>query len=143
MSLSSYGEAVSVEAYLGAIAKTMSASLLVETSLIKIEVKSEALDIDPDRAVPFGLLVNELTTSAIKHAFPDEIGRVVLSARRIGDQIELDVADNGVGMKAKDLTNTYSGGAYVATFVRQLRGTLAVLEPEESGTTVRIWLPVF
>jgi len=141
ISLSSYGEAVSVEAYLRAIAKTMSASLLGETSQIKIDVESEALDIDPDRAVPFGLLVNELATNAIKHAFPDGTGRVVLSARRIGDQIELDVADNGVGMKAKHLANTSGGGAYVTTFVRQLRGALAVLESEESGTTVRIRLP--
>jgi two-component sensor histidine kinase len=141
ISLSSYGATVSVESYLRAIAKTMSASLLGGSSRIKIEVKSEALDIDPDRAVPFGLLVNELTTNAIKHAFPGGTGRVVLSARRIGDQIELDVADNGVGMNAKDLANPSGGGAYVAIFVRQLRGAIAVLDSEESGATVRIRLP--
>jgi two-component sensor histidine kinase len=88
-----------------------------------------------------GLLVNELATNAIKHAFPDGTGRVVLSARRIGDQIELDVADDGVGMKTKDLANASGGGAYVATFVRQLSGTLTVLESEEHGTTVRTRLP--
>jgi len=141
ISLSSYGETVSIGAYLRAIAKTISASLLGETSQIKIEVESEALDIDPDRAVAFGLLVNELATNAIKHAFPDGTGRVVLSARRIGDQIELDVADDGVGMKTKDLANASGGGAYVATFVRQLSGTLTVLESEEHGTTVRTRLP--
>jgi two-component sensor histidine kinase len=141
ISLSSYGETVSIAAYLGAIAKAISASLLGEASQIKIEVESEALNIDPDRAVPLGLLVNELVTNAIKHAFPDGTGRVVLRARRIGDHIELDVADNGVGMKAKDLAKASGGGAYVATFVRQLRAALAVLESEETGTTVRIRLP--
>jgi two-component sensor histidine kinase len=80
-------------------------------------------------------------TNAIKHAFPDGTGLVFLSARRIGDQIELDVADDGVDMKAKELANASSGGAYVATFVRQLRGALAVLESEASGTTVRIRPP--
>jgi two-component sensor histidine kinase len=140
ISLSSYGETVSIAAYLGAIAKTISASVLGEASRIKIEVESEALNIDPDRAVPLGLLVNELVTNAIKHAFPAGTGRVVLSARRIGDHIELDVADNGVGMKTKDLPKT-SGGAYVATFVRQLRGVLTVLDSKETGTTVRIRLP--
>jgi two-component sensor histidine kinase len=141
ISLSSYGETVYIAAYLEAIAKTISASSLGEASRIKIEVESEALSIDPDRAVPLGLLVNELVTNAIKHAFPDGTGRVVLSARRVGDDIELDVADNGVGMKAKDLAKASGGGAYVATFVRQLRGALTVLESEESGTTVRIRLP--
>jgi sensor histidine kinase regulating citrate/malate metabolism len=43
-------------------------------------------------------------------------------------------------MKTKDLPKT-SGGAYVATFVRQLRGVLTVLDSKETGTTVRIRLP--
>ena len=80
----------------------MSASLLGNKSGIEIEVKAEPLEIDPDRAVPFGLLVNELATNAIKHAFPDGTGHVVLSVEQVGDEIELTVADDGVGMKDKD-----------------------------------------
>src|SRR4029077_4541197 len=95
ISQSSRGGTIAVDAYLRKIAKTMSASLLGNTSGIKIEVKADALDIDPDRAVPFGLLVNELATNAIKHAFPDGTGRVVLSVEQAGDQIELTVADDG------------------------------------------------
>ena len=110
--------------YLREIANTMSAGLLGNTSGIKIEVQAEALDIDPDLAVPFGLLVNELTTNAIKHAFPGGTGRIVLSVERAGDQIELIVADDGIGMKEKDLTKTAEkrGSDYVAIFVRQLGG---------------------
>jgi two-component sensor histidine kinase len=70
---------------------------------IEIEVEAEALEIDPDRAVPFGLLVNELATNAIKHAFPGGTGHVVLSVEQIGDEIELTVSDDGVGMKDKAL----------------------------------------
>jgi two-component sensor histidine kinase len=50
----------------------------------KIEVAAETLEIDPIRAVPLGLLVNELTTT-IEHAFPGRMGRVLLSAEKIGD----------------------------------------------------------
>jgi PAS domain S-box-containing protein len=98
ISQSSHGQTVAVDAYLMEIAKTMSASLLGNASGIKIEVKAEALYIDPDRAVPFGLLVNELATNSIKHAFPHGTGRVVLSLEQVGDQIELNVADEGVGL---------------------------------------------
>ena len=101
ISQSSRGRTVAVDAYLREIAKTMSASLLGDASGIAIEVKAEPLEIDPDRAVPFGLLVNELATNAIKHAFPGGTGRVVLSVEQAGDEIELTVADNGVGMKAE------------------------------------------
>ena len=132
ISQTSDGETVAVDAYLREIARTMSESLLGSTSGIKIEVKAEALDIDPDRAVPFGLLVNELGTNAIKHAFPDGTGRVLLSVEQIGDQIELTVADNGVGMKREDSAAfpEKHGSDYVAIFVRQLGGTIAVSPSE-------------
>jgi PAS domain S-box-containing protein len=144
ISQSSRGETIAVDVYLREIMKTMSASLLGNTSRIAIEVKAEALDIDSDRAVPFGLLVNELATNAIKHAFPSGAGRVVLSVKKVGDQIELTVADDGVGMKDVDSAK-YSenrGSDYVAIFVRQLGGTLTISRPAGMGTAVRIRLPL-
>ena len=144
ISQSSRGRTVAVDAYLREIAKTMSASLLGNISGIAIEVKADALEIDSDRAVPFGLLVNELATNAIKHAFPDGRGRIVLSLEQVGDQIELTVADDGVGMKDKDSAKISEkrGSDYVAIFVRQLGGTIALSGSEGTGTTVRIRFPM-
>jgi len=140
------GGTITADTYLREIAKTMSATLLGHTSQITIEVDAEALDIDPDRAVPFGLLVNELATNAIKHAFPGGIGRVVLSVKQVGDMIALTVTDNGVGMKEKPDADAPKaperrGFNYVEIFVRQLGGTISGLEPNDTGTTVRILLP--
>jgi two-component sensor histidine kinase len=144
ISQTSDGHAIALDAYLGEIARTMSESLLEDTSGIKIEVRAEALEIDPIRAVPLGLLVNELTTNAIKHAFPDRTGRVLLSAQRTGDQIEMIVADNGVGMKDKHSEQIAEkhGSEYVAIFVRQIGGTIALSEAEGTGTVVTIRLPL-
>jgi two-component sensor histidine kinase len=145
ISQSSHGGAVALDVYLREIAKTLSASLIGESSRVTIEVKSEALEIDADRAVPCGLLVNELVTNAIKHAFPSGAGRVMLSVKPAGEEIELTVADDGVGMKeAAILTLPEKRGAdYVAIFVRQLGGTLVVSAPEGVGTTIRIRFPLF
>jgi two-component sensor histidine kinase len=144
ISQSSHGPSVAVGAYLREIAKTMSASLLGDNSAIEIEVKAEALYIDPDRAVPFGLLVNELATNAIKHAFPHGTGRVVLSVKQAGDQIELTVADDGVGVNDKDSAKIPEkrGADYVAIFIRQLGGTIIPSDSEETGTIVRMRLPL-
>jgi two-component sensor histidine kinase len=81
ISQTSDGQAIALDAYLREIARTMSESLLDSTSGIKIEVKAEALEIDPVRAVPFGLLVNELATNAIK-----SLAHVLL--RRRGSRIQ-------------------------------------------------------
>ncbi len=144
ISQSSRGRTVAVDAYLREIAKAMSASLLGNMSGIKIEVEGEPVEIDPDRAVPFGLLVNELTTNAIKHAFPHGSGLIKLCVEQVGDQIELVVSDDGVGMKVVDLTKSAEkrGSNYVAIFVRQLGGTIIPSKQEATGTTVRVRLPL-
>jgi PAS domain S-box-containing protein len=144
ISQSSRGRTIAVDAYLREIAKTMSASLLGNTSGIKIEVKGEPLEIDPDRAVPFGLLVNELATNAIKHAFPHGTGHIMLCVEQVGDQIELVVADDGAGLKDKESTKgpEKRGSDYVAIFVRQLGGMIVPSVSEGTGTTVRIRLPL-
>jgi two-component sensor histidine kinase len=143
ISKSSDGQAIALDAYLREIARTMSESVLESTSGIQIEVEAEALEIDPVRAVPFGLLVNELATNAIKHAFPHGTGRILLSAIGVGDQIELTVADDGVGMKETYLAQLSEkhGSDYVAIFVRQIGGTTAV-STAGTGTTVTVTFPL-
>jgi PAS domain S-box-containing protein len=143
ISQSGHGTAVALDAYLGEIAKAMSASLGIKSG-IEIAVKAESLELDPDRAVPFGLLVNELATNAIKHAFPTGMGHILISAERLGNEIELTIADDGVGMADKLLAELPEkrGSDYVAIFVRQLRGTLSVSGPERAGTAIKIRLPL-
>ena len=145
ISQSSRGKSIAIDAYLSEIAKQMSASLIGDQSSIEIRVKAEPLEIDPDRAVPFGLLVNELATNAIKHAFPNGgVGHVLLSVEQMGTQIELVVSDDGVGIKDKSVGEVPEkrGSDYVAIFVRQLGGTLTRSVPIGGGTTIRIRLPL-
>ena len=144
ISQSGHGPTILVDEYLREIAKTISVSLLGNSSGIKIDVEADALDIDPDRAVPLGLLVNELVTNAIKHAFPDGVGRVVLRMLQREDQYELIVADDGVGMKDGESMKISEkrGFDYVAVFVRQLGGTLIATGSEQKGTTIRVQLPL-
>jgi two-component sensor histidine kinase len=144
ISQSGEGRMVPVDTYLRQIARTMSASLLGEASGIEIDVEAEPLEIDPHRAVPLGLLVNELVTNAVKHAFPDGTGRIILRLRQIGGQIELDVGDDGVGMKDASSAKTPQkhGADYVAIFVRQLGGTHAMSRSQAAGTVVTIAFPL-
>ncbi len=144
ISQSTHGRTVAVDAYLREIARNLSASLLDNKSSIAIEVIAEALEIDADRAVPFGLLVNELATNAIKHAFPSGSGRIVLSVTRAGSQIELTVADDGIGMKDPDVAKLPEkrGSDYVTIFVRQLSGTITSSATVGTGTTMKIRFPL-
>jgi PAS domain S-box-containing protein len=148
ISHSSRGSAIALDAYLKEIASTISASLLGNLSGIDIEVRTEALDLDSDRAVPFGLLVNELVTNAIKHAFPHGAGRIVLRMEQAGNEIVLTVADNGVGIKDQDKAKSPEkrGTDYVAIFVRQLGGIITASDVSSglgpAGTMIKIRFPL-
>lgn len=144
ISQSTLGQTVPLGVYLTDIAKSLSASLLGDTSGIRIVVEAEALEIDSERAVPFGLLVNELATNAIKHAFPNGVGRVTLAVRRAGNEIELSVTDDGIGIAAPAQGSTPGkhGSDYVAIFVRQLRGALVTSGAQGAGTAVRTRFPL-
>ena len=68
----------------------------------------------------------------------------MLCVEQIGDQIELTVADDGVGMKDNGTAKVPEkrGSDYMAIFVRQLGGTIVPSESEGPGTIVRIRLPL-
>ena len=63
---------------------------------------------------------------------------------QVGDQIELVVADDGVGIKDEGAAKVPEkrGADYVAIFVRQLGGTIVPAQSKETGTVVRIRLPL-
>lgn len=144
LSQSRLGRSIAVDVYMREIAKRMTSGLLGNASGIVIEVKAEPLELDSDRAVPFGLLINELATNAIKHGFPDGTGRLLLSAEKVGDQLELCVADDGVGMKNEDVARASDrrGSDYVHIFVRQLGGSIIFSGPENTGTTIKVRFPL-
>lgn len=143
MSESNRHRTVDLDVYLTGIAKSLSTSLLEGTAGIRIAVETEAMEINSERAVPFGLLVNELSTNAVKYAFPHGMGLITLALRRIGSEIELTVADDGIGITAKRQEGTPGkhGSDYMAIFVRQLQGVMVRSTEPGAGTTISIRFP--
>jgi two-component sensor histidine kinase len=93
-----------------------------------------------DTAIPCGLIINELLTNALKHAFPeDRGGDVWIDLRRTSDeQYVLTVRDNGIGLSgAHDWQRSKSLGLrLVVDLTKQLDGTLVVANTE--GTSIQI-----
>jgi len=79
-----------------------------------------------DQAIPVGLILNELVSNALKHAFPnDRKGRVDIEARCSAGQVNLIVRDDGVGIAANlDPKHGKSLGLKIVhVLTRQLKGT--------------------
>lgn len=109
---------------------------------IHLVVDIEPLQLTVDRAAPLALIVHELVTNSLKHAFDDRGGTISITFRHLTDQTgELSVSDTGAGLPAKALTNSPSLGMTILRMLtRQLRATLAW--DTDHGTTARLTLPL-
>lgn len=93
------------------------------------------------RAIPCGLLVNELVTNALKHAFPGGRGTVEVALEREEDgRCRILVSDDGVGIPESVKLGEVSslGFRLIPTLVGQLKGVARLLRPEAGGACVEI-----
>lgn len=92
-----------------------------------IEYKMEPSHLDLDTAIPIGLIVNELLTNALKHAFPnDRKGRIQIQLEETTEgYLNLVVADNGIGKTSEDSSKgTGFGVQLISLLTQQLNGTM-------------------
>jgi two-component sensor histidine kinase len=133
---------VNMQRYLDSIAQGLGDSFVGRNGAIRVVVDAEPLAIGADQAVPLGLLVNELATNAIKHAFPAGRGTIVLGFGRRAGLPVLSVKDDGVGLQAaaRPGADTAMGMRFVDALVHKVGGTLARVSGS-TGTSVEIRLP--
>jgi len=97
---------------------------------VRLELAIDDVDLRVDKAIPCGLLVNELITNSLKHGFPGgRSGMVRVELSRIeGKRLRLAVEDDGVGLpKQAAATKEESLGLkLVSTLSEQLNGTLVI-----------------
>lgn len=126
--------------YINGLVSDILYSFTADSGRIKIDVDAADVTLNIDTAVPCGLIINELVTNSIKHAFPD--GRnghifIHMTQNKEGDYL-LVVSDDGIGLPQDlDVSDaTTLGLLLVNTLVNQLEGALKI--DRNHGTTFRI-----
>ncbi|MGB4611147.1 MAG: PAS domain S-box protein [Methanothermobacter thermautotrophicus] len=123
--------------YLGRLASEIFRSYSADSRiLLKLEI--DELKVDVETAVPLGLIVNELLTNAVKHAFPDGEGMVTVSLRKRNGTVTLEVSDDGAGFPEDiDWESSPSLGLQlVRSLTKQIDGKVEMIS--DGGTTFRI-----
>lgn len=103
---------------------------------VHIECEMKELGLDVDTAIPIGLIVNELFTNALKYAFPDNRnGLIKISLIESGNQLHLEVSDNGIGKNYHEkMEGTGFGTQLIELLTRQLEGKMSL--SVKKGTAV-------
>ncbi|EMY71138.1 sensor histidine kinase [Leptospira vanthielii] len=105
------------------------------------ELIEEGLEMDLDRAIPMGLILNELVSNSFRHAFMNRNhGKIEVSLGRMDDQFVLVVKDDGSGMGTDFWDAKGIGLTLVKNLVKQLRGTL--ITEKITGTCFEIRFPI-
>jgi two-component sensor histidine kinase len=127
----------------GSYIHTISTELFRNYSLnseqVKLNLKTEDIMLDVNTAVPLGLIVNELVSNSMKHAFPDEReGEIDIRFFKEDDNYVLVVKDDGVGMPPDlDINTTETLGLQVVdSLITQIHGDLKLIR--EGGTKFQI-----
>jgi two-component sensor histidine kinase len=121
--------------------RSVCANLDVQRTDVTVEVNAEHITIPIDRAVPAGLVVNELVTNALKYAFDNTGGHIRVHFGIISNRSEacVSVEDNGRGMKLPPKKGL--GLTLVEGFAQQIQGRVEYAKVDV-GSKVILCFPV-
>lgn len=132
---------VDLAEFVGHLCKTLQNSAPEHT----LQCHSDRVVISADKAIPLGLLVNELVTNAIKYAYIDGPGVIRVDAREIDGHLLVEISDEGLGLpEGFDIGEPRNslGFRIISGLVKQLMGELKISQNIPRGALFTIKFPL-
>jgi two-component sensor histidine kinase len=111
-----------------------------QSGKVNISMRIDEVFFDVDTAIPCGLIVNELLSNALQHAFPgDRHGEIDITFTQDQGKFILVIADNGIGLPAglDYQKSTSLGLQLVVTLSNQLNGQMTLEQTGGSTFTLQ------
>jgi two-component sensor histidine kinase len=127
--------------YLRNLATHLFHSYQVDSDRIRLSLDAEEVFLNINTAIPCGLIVNELISNSLKHAFPEgRKGEVGVSLQRvIGDGYMIRVRDDGIGFpEGLDFRRTETlGMQIISTLASQIEASIELTRERGTSFTIR------
>jgi len=130
---------IDFNAYIHSLADHLLFGYGVHSDKIRVNIRIDDIFLDVDTAIPCGLIINELLSNALEHAFPDNRhGEIGITFTQDQGEFILVISDNGVGFPADlDYKKSASLGLQlVATLTNQLNGHMTLDRKDGSTFTI-------
>ncbi|MEY2503645.1 MAG: two-component system, sensor histidine kinase PdtaS [Verrucomicrobiota bacterium] len=101
--------------------------------------------VSADKAIPLGLLINELVTNAAKHAYSDGAGEIHVAGEQRGVDLRVEVSDQGIGLPKDfdiDQPRRSLGYKVIKSLLAQLNGRITVISNQPKGATIQLDIPL-
>jgi two-component sensor histidine kinase len=127
--------------YIRDLTEELFSSYSSRLSDINLAIDVEEVSLPVNKAIPFGLIINELLTNSFKYAFPDGMrGEISVELKLAGkDEVVLTAADNGIGFSTDiEIEETETLGLQIINaLVRQLDGSLEIDKTKGAKFTIK------
>jgi|GEM_PF-627977 len=129
---------VSVPEYLNKLTSELFDTYNINNDRITLNLNIENIDLDVETMVPLGLIINELVSNSLKHAFPgNKTGIIDVSLQEINKSLMLAIHDNGIGTTQEQMEASNSfGNRLIKAFSNKLKANFSV--EEQNGTLVKL-----
>jgi two-component sensor histidine kinase len=109
---------------------------------VKVRTEVESIEVPAQNASAIGLIINELLTNAVKHAYPDGRGGLLtVSAKASGGTAKIEVRDDGPGMPSQSAQSRGLGLTLIGRLSRQV-GAKTQWVDGPSGTRASFEFPL-
>lgn len=130
---------VDASAYIAKLAENLFATYNIKADKIKFEKDIQVENVDIDTIIPFGLIINELISNALKYAFPEgNTGKIQVDLKEEKGQLSLKVWDNGIGLPEDFNAQNQKSFGYklIKVFAKKMHAVLDIQSNE--GTSVSL-----
>ena len=130
---------ISTEEYFTDLTKDIFESHQFEENTIKYSLDVEPLVLDIETITPLGLILNELITNVLKHAFNpvSEKSEMQIRFKKKGEILQLQVEDNGVGMPLEIKESSF-GIQLIKALAKKLKAKVVFSKGSLNGSLATI-----
>ena len=104
----------------------------------RVTLKAEDVEIEPDRAVAVGMIVNELVINAVKYAYPEKAGPIHVDLRNADGHLVLSIADEGIGIQDTPAPGSTGMGQRIVSAMANKLGASVEHDSSPKGTRVTL-----
>jgi PAS domain S-box-containing protein len=120
---------IQFDVYIEELLQVISKSHVSKEKPIHVEIDAEPVPLTITQAIPCGLLLNEIVTNSLKHAFEGRSEGVIrITFKKTGDKLQLSIGDNGVGLPEnyKEIKSKSLGMTLINTLAKQLEAEMFI-----------------
>ncbi len=118
---------IEMDDYIQNLVESLFASYGISDGKIKFTTDIAPIRLDVDTAIPLGLILNELVSNALKHAFNNDGGELLIELKEKNKKLHFKIKDNGKGISEKDKDKKEGFGLrLIDSLARKLKATVSL-----------------